>query len=252
MLHLADALLCVWNMSHSWILRVKNERACPLSSTTHLSKRGILLKGAVMKSRNLLTVVALVIVLGYVGLSNRTILSQSTKGISTTKKGVSPHTVIYLAKRYRNGVEESQRIVSRSVNESGEWYEETLTANATGKGIAVGEDGHHFIDEKSGDKTQYKSASPRADCTDLVDKIKGNAKDTVEIVGLTAYVIGGEEVGGMSYERAYARETGCTPLRVRVKSKDGYEITYDALKVIFSINSTLGKDLPVTKDIRKE
>ena len=54
------------------------------------------------------------IIIVFAGLGTRTTLSQ-------TAKNVSSHTVIYLVQQYMNGTLKSQRIVSRSVNERGEW-----------------------------------------------------------------------------------------------------------------------------------
>ena len=190
------------------------------------------------------------------GLSLILLLTVIGDGISSTQieqkpaKRVTPHTVLYLVQERMNGTLKSERIVSRSVNERGEWYEENLYPKK-GSSTAVLEEGHYLLNQQSGDKVQYKSATPRPDCTDWTEKMKAHAKDTIEIVGLTAYIV---EAGDseLSYERAYAHETGCTPLRARIKSKDGLEITYEALQVIFSVNSTFGRDMPVTKDISKE
>lgn len=190
--------------------------------------------------------VAGLVILVIIALGTKPILSQ-------TAKPVTPHTVIYLVREHLNGTLKSERIVSRSVNEKGEWFEEILFPK-NGKSKAILEDGHYLVDQQTGDKVQFNSATPLQDCTGWANKMKVHAKETIEIAGLTAYVVGGEEVGdkALSYERAYALETGCTPLRVRVKSNDGPEITYEALQVIFSVNSNFGKDKPVTKDLSKD
>ena len=174
----------------------------------------------------------------------------STQAVQKTGNPVSPHTVIYLVRESMNGKLNSERIVSRSVNDRGEWYEENLYPKK-GNSVAVLEDGHYLLDQEKGDKVQYKSATPRPGCIDWAEKMKAHAKDTVEILGLTAYVVEAKD-NELLYERAYAHETGCTPLRARIKSSDGLEITYEALQVVFSVNSTFGKNMPVTKDISKE
>jgi hypothetical protein len=185
------------------------------------------------------------IVLVLAGLESKAIYSK-------TRKLGSPHTVIYLVQESLNGNLKSQRVVSRSVNEQGEWYEETLFPR-NGKATAILRDGHYRINKQTGERALYKTATSSHQCTEIVDKLK-SIKSTVEIAGLTAYVVGGEEdhAAGMSFERAYARETGCTPLRIKVKQDDGFEITYEALQVIFSVASNFAKDMPVTTDLRKE
>lgn len=197
-------------------------------------------------------ITATLVILFFLSFGNRKILSQ-TSNPSEAIKGVPSHTVIYLAKQYMNGVLKSERVISRSVNERGEWYEETLYPQKN-KGPAILEDGHYIIDQKSGDKVKYNSATAMRDCTGWADKMKTHSKETVQILGLTAYVVGGNEVGdhGLSYERAYAQETGCTPLRVRAKSNDGFEITYEALQIIFSVDVNQRKNMPVTKDLSKD
>jgi|GEM_PF-6982975 len=183
--------------------------------------------------------------LAFASLESKTIYSK-------TKKLGSPHTVIYLVQESMKGILRSERIVSRSVNEQGEWYEETLFPR-NGKATAVLKDGHYRINKQTGEKALYKTPASSHQCTEIVDKLS-SIKSTIEIAGLTAYVVGGEEnrAAGMSYERAYARETGWTPLRVKIKQDDGLEITYEALQVIFSVGSDFAKDMPVTTDLRKE
>jgi hypothetical protein len=177
----------------------------------------------------------------------------SPGSVKQSTNGVSPHTVIYRVQEYAKKTLKPERIVSRSVNEKGEWYEENLYPN-NGKSVAVLEDGHYLINQQNNEKVQYKSSTSHMDCADFAEKVMANAKETIKIAGLTAYVVGGQvdEGSGLSYEKAYARETGCTPLKATIKSKDGSFIIYEAIKVIFSVNSTFGKDIPVTKDIHKE
>ena len=217
----------------------------------------VVTKGRLVKMKNKFrfkaTVIAIgvtLLVLGVLGIRRASTNNPAKKPL----KGVSAHTVIYQVRKYQDGKLKSERIVSRSVNERGEWYEETLFPKS-GKGVALLEDGHYLVDKETGEKLQVESGTSRTDCSDRAEKIRDVAKDTIEIAGLTAYVVGGktDEASGLSYERAYARETGCTPLRVDVKArKGGSEITYEALKVIFAVNSRFGREWPVTKDIRKE
>lgn len=150
-----------------------------------------------------------------------------------------PHSVIYVERVYLEGKLQNERLVLRSVTEKGEWKKETLWPNpGADKGGSEARVDGIYLSDRGGEKVkviQDQEAKPEYFKT-LTEHDKEKAFEVRDIAGLKAWVFKGDPNTEVVLDRAYAEETGLTPLWTRsVMKKSGREVVSEALHVIWGV-----------------
>jgi hypothetical protein len=168
---------------------------------------------------------------GHLSTSNISSAQTTTKASATGKA----HSVIYRVRESRNGQLQSEKLVLRSVNEAGEWRQETIWSTpAAGNGSPQNVQRHSLGESKlllsPNDVVEGSYFQP------LPDDFKEKSQ-TRQIAGLKAYLIHSEREY-LVWDQAISEETGKTSLWSRIVDRErGFEIESEALHVIWGVKN---------------
>lgn len=157
--------------------------------------------------------------------------------IRPPEKLARPHSVIYVEKTYQAGKLTGERIILRTVNAKGEHQKEEIWPNRdaqpmrmTAEGLSsVASDGAMTVLSRGEVGSNIEVLRP------LSAASKEKAVEVRTIAGLKAWVFkSGDQSPEVELDRAFAEETGQTPLWSHITlKKTGKEIVSEALRVIW-------------------